>query len=465
MRLESRRGESFAVFGLGSSGTATAIALQDGGARVCGWDDAAEARAAASGRIPLRDPADWNWDVLGALVLSPGVPLHRPVPHPVVAMARAAGCPVIGDIDLLAEAAPRATLVGITGTNGKSTTTALLGHILEGAGRTVAVGGNLGPPALALPLLGEAGIYVLELSSYQLDLIDRARFDVAVLLNVTVDHLDRHGDMDGYVAAKRRIFRDRPDGRPQTAVLGIGDRVVGGMMDELDRRAAWRTAPVAVDRPLTRGVFSIGGRLFDAGSPGGAREMADLSAVDSLVGAHNHQNAASAAAAARTLGVDVPAIAAALSGFPGLPHRQELVARIGGVAYVNDSKATNGESALRAIRSYDRIYWIVGGLAKGDGLDAVLPELHRVVRAYLIGSAEDRFAGEIGGRAPVARCGDLDRALAAAHADAQADGTPGATVLLAPACASFDQWPSFAARGDAFRSRVRAFAGGAECRR
>ena len=459
MRVAARKDQTLAVFGLGASGAAAAAALMEGGARVLAWDDSARARdAAAAAGIPLRNPAGWDWSGLAALVLSPGIPLHYPAPHPVAAAARKAGRPIVGDIELLAEAAPGATLVGITGTNGKSTTTALLGHILGSAGRPAAAGGNLGPPALSLPALGEGGVYALELSSYQLDLVDRARFDVAALLNVSIDHIDRHGGVEGYVAAKRRIFRDRADGAAQTAILGIDDRIADGVMIELSGRPGWRTVPVAVGRRMRSGFCAVEGRLFERGEP-----IADLTGIESLPGAHNHQNAAVAAAAARTLGVDAPTVARALRSFPGLPHRQELVARIGEVAYVNDSKATNGEAALRAIRSYERIYWIAGGVAKAGGLGPVLPELHRVRRAYLIGEAEEGFADEIGGRVPARRCGGLDRALEAAHADAQADGAPGATVLLSPACASFDQFPSFAARGDAFRDRVRRLAGTRRC--
>ena len=460
MRVASRKDQTLAVLGLGSSGTATASALIEGGAQVLAWDDSADARGAA--RIALSDPSGWDWRAVSALVPSPGVPLTHPVPHPLVARARTAGCPVIGDIELLGETVSGATLVGITGTNGKSTTTALLGHVLVRAGLPVAVGGNLGPPALGLPALGDEGIYVLELSSYQLDLIVQTHFDIAVLLNITADHLDRHGGMDGYVAAKRRIFRKRAGGPGQTAVIGLDDEISNRLGIEIARDPDWRTIPIAVDKIADRGVYAIGGQLFDGASASPDIPVADLRGIQTLPGSHNHQNAAAAFAAASALGVDAAVIAEALESYPGLPHRQEMVARIGDVAYVNDSKATNGEAALRAIRSYDRIYWIAGGLAKADGLEAVLPELHRVRHAYLIGEAEDRFAAEIGDRIPTTRCGALDRALEAAHAAAQTDGEPGGIVLLSPACASFDQWPSFGARGDAFRDRVRTLAGSGE---
>ncbi len=447
MRIPARSNQTLALFGLGSSGLATADALRDSGAAVVAWDDAPASRqAAAAAGIDLRDPAAWEWPGLDALVLSPGVPLTHPEPHPVVRSARQADCPVIGDIELLGEAAPDARMVGVTGTNGKSTTTALLGHLLAEAGRTVAVGGNLGPPALSLPALGREGIYVIECSSYQLDLIDRMRFDTAVLLNISPDHLDRHGDLTGYVAAKRRIFRDRPGGG-QVAIVGTDDAASRAVLSELEARAGWHLVPIAVGRPVEGGVSVLGGTLFEDDRP-----VADLSRIDTLPGAHNHQNAAAAFAAARSLGLSRAEAAAALATYPGLPHRQETVAVIDGVRYVNDSKATNGEATRNALVCYRAIYWIAGGRPKADGLEAVLPELHRVRRAYLIGEAEAAFAEEIGGRVPVERCGDLARALEAAHRDAQRERPPGATVLLSPASASFDQWPSFAARGDAFRS-------------
>lgn len=456
MRVTSRNDQTLGVFGLGISGIATTKALSEGGARVLAWDDSEAAREDARNQgVPLVDPAGWDWPSLSALVLSPGIPLTHPAPHPVVESARAADCPVIGDIELLGETVAGATLVGITGTNGKSTTTALLGHMLRHAGRSVAVGGNLGPPALGLPVLDSDGIYVLELSSYQLDLIDRTRFDLAILLNVSADHLDRHGGMDGYVAAKRRIFRDRENGG-QVAILGVDDKITNGVLIELAGNPGWRAIPIGVGQVFELGTYVVEGRLFYSGSPFPNDPVADLRPIETLPGTHNHQNAAAAFAAARVLGVEEELVVEALASYPGLPHRQETVARMGGVAYVNDSKATNGEAALRAIRGYERIYWIAGGLAKADGLNAILPELHRVRHAYLIGAAEDRFAAEIGDRVPVTRCGTLAQAVDVAHNDAQADDEPGATVLLSPACASFDQWPSFGARGDAFRAQVRA---------
>ncbi len=456
MLIPTRGSQTLGLFGLGSSGLAAAAALRDSGASVLAWDDVpAQRRAAAAAGIGVCEPSGWDWPALDALVLSPGVPLTHPQPHPVVMSARRAACPVIGDIELLGEAAPEARMVGITGTNGKSTTTALIGHLLANAGRSVAVGGNLGPPALSLPALGPAGIYVLECSSFQLDLIEETRFDTAVLLNISPDHLDRHGDLAGYVAAKRRIFRGRPGGG-QVAVVGTDDEACCAVLADLETCGGWTLIPVGVGRKIAGGVSVLDSVLYEDEAP-----VADLAGIDTLPGPHNQQNAAAAFAAARSLGLSRAETAAALASYPGLPHRQETVAVIGGVRYVNDSKATNGESCRHALACYRPVYWIAGGRAKADGLSAALPELDRVRRAYLIGEAEAAFAEEIGGRAPVERCGDLARALAAAHRDARRERLPGATVLLSPACASFDQWPSFAARGDAFRAAVRRLREGA----
>ena len=456
MRIPARSNQTLALFGLGSSGLATAGALRESGASVLAWDESPEPRrAAAAAGIAVCEPAGWDWPSVDALVLSPGIPLTHPEPHPVVQSARRAACPVIGDIELLGEAAPDACMVGVTGTNGKSTTTALLGHVLAEAGRGVAVGGNLGPPALSLPALGRGGTYVLECSSFQLDLIERMRFDVAVLLNISPDHIDRHGDLTGYIAAKRRIFRDRRGGG-QVAIVGTDDDASRALLAELETRAGWTVVPIGVGRAIEGGVSALHGTLFEDDEP-----VADLSGIDTLPGSHNHQNAAAAFASARSLGLTRGEAARALSTYPGLPHRQETVAELNGVRYVNDSKATNGEASRHALVCYREIYWIAGGRPKADGLTAVLAELGRVRRAYLIGEAEAAFAAEIGDRAEVERCGDLARALEAAHRDAQRERPAGATVLLSPACASFDQWPSFAARGDAFRAAARRLCGDA----
>ena len=452
IKVSTRKDQKLAVFGLGASGIAAACALVDGGARVVAWDDDAGSRdTAARESVPLSDPGAGVWSDADALVLSPGVPLTHPTPHPVVDRARAAGCSIVGDIELLVEARPEATFVAVTGTNGKSTTTSLIGHILAASGHEVQIGGNLGPPALSLAALSRGGIYVLELSSYQLDLCDRARFDIGVLLNVSPDHLDRHGDMNGYVAAKLRQFRDRAEGS-QIAVVGVDDPHGRSLAADLERRPGWRVVPISVRERLSEGVSVIDGRLFDAPS---AEAIGDLRPIETLPGAHNWQNAAAAYAVGRALGMEAAAIMERMASFAGLAHRQELVAIIDGVRYVNDSKATNGEAAARALACYETIHWIVGGLAKEDGLAPVGPHLSHVHHAYLIGESAERFAAELEGCVPVTRSNDLGSAVRAAHLAAREAGS---VVLLSPACASFDQWANFAQRGDAFRDLVSALA-------
>lgn len=452
--LPARSKEHLAVFGLGASGRATARALAAGGARVTAWDDDAESRAAAEKEhIALGDLGTADWSAFSALVLSPGVPLTHPTPHPVVLKAQKAGRPVIGDIELLAEACPGAVLIGITGTNGKSTTSALIHHVLREAGRRVQIGGNFGPPVLGLdpPQPGEA--VVLELSSFQLDLTERAAFEVAVLLNVTPDHLDRHGDMKGYVAAKKRIFRRR-SGTGQTAIVGVDDDYGRAIRDELIKDGAWKVIPISVTSELDDGVFVRDGELVDT------TDTSDwfIGDIETLRGRHNWQNAAAAWAVARTQGIAPATIAAALATYPGLPHRLEQVAEIDGVRYVNDSKATNGEAAARALSSFSDIYWIAGGLAKDDGLFPCDPYLGHVRHAFLIGDAAEDFERHLAGRVPVTRSGDLASAISDARKAADADGAAAPVVLLSPACASYDQFRNFVQRGDSFRRIVESMA-------
>lgn len=457
--LAALKGSRYAVLGLARSGLAAARALQAGGVDYMAWDDDAARRLEARERgLSVADPGTADWSTIEALVLSPGIPHTHPQPHPLAALARAHGRQIIGDIELLWRALPRARgeagprFVGITGTNGKSTTTALIGHILRRAGRAVEVGGNLGPPVLDFARLGADGIYVLEMSSYQLELADRLRFDVAVLLNITPDHLERHGGMAGYVAAKRRIFR----GEGQVSVIGVDSEPSRALARELTGAdGARRVVPVAVGHAVDGGVWVADGMLTD-GMEGPARQVIDLRGIATLPGAHNWENAAAAYAACRALGLEVGDIAEGLRSYPGLAHRQERVRVIGGIAYVNDSKATNADAAGKALASYDAIYWILGGVPKEGGIDSLVPLLPRVTHAFLIGQASDAFAAVLEGKVPFSRCGDLAAAVAQAHALAQREARAGAVVLLSPACASFDQWPNFEARGDGFRALVRA---------
>lgn len=443
---------TYAVLGLGISGRAAAKALAAAGRPVCAWDDKAEARAAAAADgFPIVDPERWDVAAATALILSPGIPHTHPKPHPVVARARDAGCPIIGEGELLAGACPRATFAGITGTNGKSTTTALLGHILHVAGRRCEVGGNLGTPMLMLEPLRAGEIYVIEMSSYQLELTPSLVFNLAILLNISPDHLARHGGMDGYVAAKRLIFRgSKPDA---VAVIGVDDRHAARIADALAAAGDRRVVRISGRSAVSGGVYALGSRLFDA-IDGDPALVADLGEARALPGEHNAQNAAAAYAAARLLGVDAAIAAAGLQSFPGLKHRQERIATINNVTYVNDSKATNADAAIRALVCYETIYWILGGQPKEDGLTGVEPYLGRVRHAFLIGEAEAAFAAALAGKVPVSRCGTLDRALSAARRHAEADRLDDAVVLLSPACASFDQFRNFEARGDAFRALV-----------
>ena len=445
-----------AVFGLGRSGLSAARALAAGGAEVWAWDDAEDSRAKAKAAdVPLVDLYACDWSELTSLVLSPGVPLNHPEPHPVVQKARQAGCEVIGDIELLARTMRGSRYIGITGTNGKSTTTALLGHILEFAGQDVAVGGNLGIPVLDLEPL-ELGTYVLELSSYQIDLTYSLTCDVAALLNITPDHIERHGDLAGYAAVKKRIFHRQTD--PRVAVVCVDDEPCRRICDELEDVGAQRVVPVAVGRRVTGGVYVVDGILHDD-TEGHHADVIDLAEVAALPGTHNWQNAAAAYAMARASQVPALVAAACLRTFPGLAHRLEHLAVIDGVTYVNDSKATNGASTARALVCFEPIYWIAGGRSKEGGIADLAPHFPRIRHAFLIGEAADEFAAVLGDGVPHSRCGDLAKALGEAAAMARDDGPAGAVVLLSPACASFDQFTDFEARGDAFRALVEALPG------
>ncbi|MFO1015328.1 MAG: UDP-N-acetylmuramoyl-L-alanine--D-glutamate ligase [Caulobacteraceae bacterium] len=451
-------GKTVAVFGLGRTGLTAARALAAGGAKPVLWDENAKARetAAAEG-FTLLDLTTADWFKIDALMLSPGVPLTHPKPHWTVEKAKAANVEILGDIELFARtvaAAPahkRPKIVAITGTNGKSTTTALIGHIVAHAGRDVRVGGNIGLGVLGLEDMHGGAVYVLELSSYQLDLTSSLKPDVAIILNITPDHLERHGDMAGYVAAKRRILLNQTKG--DTAVIGAEDAWCQQICTEITAANHRTIRPIAVDKAMGRGIYVLGGMLYD-GTGERVAEIADLKRIRSLPGRHNWQNAAAAYAAARALNIPAVQIAEGLATFPGLAHRMETVGVIGKVRFVNDSKATNADAARQALQSYPKVYWIAGGRPKTDGIDP-LPDLFpRVTKAYLIGEAADAFAKVLDGKAPYAKSGDIRTATAAAFADAAKTGQE-AIVLLSPACASFDQFTDFEARGEAFREAVR----------
>ncbi|MBI1188085.1 MAG: UDP-N-acetylmuramoyl-L-alanine--D-glutamate ligase [Alphaproteobacteria bacterium] len=449
-----------AVFGLARTGRAAGKALAAGGARVHAWDDSEATRAEAQADgVTLSDINARDWRGFAALVLSPGVPLDHPEPHRVVELARAVGVPIIGDVELFAGAvnalAPhqRPKVIGVTGTNGKSTTTALIGHALKEAGKDVRVGGNIGQAVLDLAPLHAGAFYVLELSSFQLDLVHALRCDAAVWLNTTPDHLDRHGAMENYIAAKRRIFDNQ--GAGDWAVIGVDDAIGARVCTELMAHGARQVAPVSSGQALSKGVSALGGKLFDALGPR-ADQVYDLALAPNLKGAHNAQNAAAAYAALRAFGLERRVIAAAFTSFKGLPHRLEDAGTVSGVRFINDSKATNAEAAAQALAVFPRVYWIAGGVAKEGGVESLTRFFPRLAGAYLIGKAAKDFARTLEGHAPVTMSGDLDHAVAQAFADARKSGAADAVVLLSPACASYDQFRDYEARGDAFKTLVAA---------
>ena len=451
--------KTIAVLGLGKSGLSAARALLASGAEVRAWDDNKQSRqAAAEQAIPLVDLLHCDWHDIDALVLSPGIPHRYPSPNPIAELARRHCCEIIGDVDLLSQSQSDARFVGITGTNGKSTTTSLIGHVLASSGRSIEVGGNLGPAVMNMAALGDAGIYVLELSSYQLELAPSLVCDIAILLNISPDHLDRHGGLAGYIAAKRRIFQGQLE--PQVAIVGCDDDTTSTIADALKREGEQIVIEISGQNKRAGGVYCLGRTLVDD-LEGQAENIIDLDQAANLPGPHNAQNAAAAYAACRRLGLSRSEIAPALISFPGLAHRQEHVADIDGVVYVNDSKATNAEAAARALGCYDTIYWIIGGRAKETGLKGLERYFGRIAHAFLIGEASETFAAVLDGQVAYTLCGDMDTAVSAARTMASRDQLPGAVVLLSPAAASFDQYDNFEERGEAFRRKVMSFANAA----
>ena len=452
--IPSLSGCSVAIFGLGRSGLSSARALKNSGATVFVWDDneAGREQARACGFAPV-DLYTFDWRRLDALALSPGIPLTHPETHPIVLLARQAGVEIIGDMELLARSDLQAQSIGITGTNGKSTTTALVGHLIAKAGRAVEVGGNLGVPVLDLEALDSAGCYVLEMSSYQLDLTTTLDFDVAVLLNISPDHLDRHGDMAGYIAAKKRIFSGCG-----TAIVGVDDDHSRDLYQALMNESETNVIGVSGETAVPGGIYVEHGVLYDD-TAGDCRTVFVMNALPALPGVHNAQNAAAAYAVARSIGLPSEEIVAGMRSFPGLAHRQELLAIIDGIAYVNDSKATNDEAAARALACYGDVYWIAGGRSKASGLKATRPYWDRVRHAYLIGEAANDFARTLDKEVANTVSGQLSKAVGEARQSALAETGEGAVVLLSPACASFDQFDNFEARGNAFRDLVDALEG------
>jgi len=444
------------VLGLGRSGLAAAKALMAAGGNIEAWDDdpAKRGTAVRSG-IPLADLDQSDWSGRAALVLSPGIPLTHPAPHPVVAKAQAADVPVIGDLELFMAARadlPPASFVAVTGTNGKSTTTALIAHVLQSCGMEAAAGGNIGRAVLDLDPIAEGGAYVVEVSSFQIDLAPSLKPDIGVLLNIAPDHLDRHGDIDTYVAVKQRLFANQEHG--DCAIVGTDDPYSAEICRDLQQHGAQTVIPVAAGKEAEGGIYVREGMLIDDRA-GDARRIGDLSAAPALKGPHNWQNAAAAYAVAVRLGCDRAAAFKAILRFPGLAHRTEIVAVAGGVTFVNDSKATNQAAAARALAGFDKVHWIAGGIAKEPGLETIRPLKDRIVKAYLIGRDARTFAAALEGVTEAVLCDDLETAVRMAAEDAAANG---GVVLLSPAAASQDQFRDYEARGDTFRALAQNWA-------
>src|SRR6478752_7220077 len=438
--VTSFAGKTVAVFGLGGSGLASCHALKAGGAEVIAGDDSAEnvAKAAQAGFITA-DLRNVSWANFAALVLAPGVPLTHPAPHWSVLKAREAGVEVIGDIELFCRErrahAPNAPFIAITGTNGKSTTTALIAHLMREAGYDTQMGGNIGTAILSLDPPRNGRVHVVEVSSYQIDLAPSLDPSVGILINLSEDHIDRHGTMANHAKVKERLVAGvQPNG---TAVIGVDDDLCQAIADRVEQ-AGRRVVRISVKRPLADGIYAEGERLVEASSAAKI-EIARLGGIGSLRGTHNAQNAACASAAALALGLSPDQIQKGLRSFPGLAHRMEQVGKRGRVLFINDSKGTNADAAARALSSFDDIYWIAGGKAKAGGITSLAEFFPRIAKAYLIGEAAQDFSQTLGAKVKHEISVTLDVAVAQAARDAEASGSAAPVVLLSPACASFDQ--------------------------
>lgn len=454
--ITTLRDRKVALFGLGGSGLATAEALAAGGAIVTAWDDNPDSVEKASSKgLGTGDLRQADWSQFTAFVLSPGVPLTHPKPHWTVDLAHAAGVDIIGDVELFVRErrahAPACPFIAITGTNGKSTTTALIAHILKSSGRDTQLGGNIGTAVLTLDPPAANRYYVVECSSYQIDLAPTINPSAGILLNLTPDHLDRHGTMQHYADVKERLVAGS-----ETAIIGDDDSYCSLIADRVER-AGVRTVRISRRHPVTNGLYADGQKIMHA-TDGKARLVADLDGIQTLRGAHNAQNAAAAIGACLAVGVSEDDIRAGLKSFPGLKHRMQPVARRGSVVFVNDSKATNADAAAPALSSYEHIYWIAGGLPKEGGITSLKPLYGRIAKAYLIGEAAPQFAATLGTDVAYEISGTLERAVAHAAQDAEKDEA-GAVVMLSPACASFDQFKNFEVRGDHFVDLVRGLDG------
>ncbi|MEY4707805.1 MAG: hypothetical protein RJB58_1528, partial [Pseudomonadota bacterium] len=455
--------KTVAVFGLARTGLGAVRSLVAGGTHVIAWDDSSTARDLGGQEgAELMPWREWPWENISALVLSPGVPLTHPAPHGVVVHANQAKVPVIGDVELFAReirpdanAPGKAPVIAITGTNGKSTTTALVGHILKACGFDAQVGGNIGNSVLELSLPSAKTIYVLEMSSFQIDLAPGLKPDVTLLSNLSPDHIDRHGSMELYAAIKARLLKQTAPGGQM--VIGVDDDHSAAIFTQLSTAAKHKPAaqayPVSVGKVLGRGLFVVDGVLYDA-LGGRANKVMEMADAARLPGVHNWQNAALAYGAVKPFVSDAKQIIAAIASFPGLAHRMEDVGHIGKAVFINDSKATNADATARALAVYPDIFWIAGGKPKEGGIESLSPYFPRVRKAYLIGDTAAVFARTLDGKASYEVSGTLDKAVEAAARDAVASSAPAPVVLLSPACASYDQFKDFEHRGDTFRDAV-----------
>ncbi len=448
--VTTRKGQRIALFGLGGSGMVTAEALVAGGAELIVFDDNPQKVEEASSKgIPACDLREIDFSKVDALVLSPGVPLTHPKPHWSVDLANAHGVPIIGDVALFADErrthAPQSQFIAITGTNGKSTTTALISHILSNAGRNVQMGGNIGRAVLSLDALADDKTYVVECSSYQIDLAPGLDPSIGVLLNLAPDHLDRHGTMEQYARIKSRLVA-----KSNVAIIGNDDKHCSRISDQLEETG--KSVTRISNGKLVSGYGSLDNQIIHFNS-GDEEFIANLHGIATLRGRHNAQNATAAIAACRSVGLSVEEIQAGLNSFPGLAHRMEIVGNVDDVLFVNDSKGTNADAAAMALGSFENIHWIAGGLPKEGGIESLRPFFGRIRKAYLIGEAAPEFSATLGNEVAFEISQTLDVAVKNASVDAgQSDGK--AVVMLSPACASFDQFPNFEIRGDAFRAEV-----------
>ena len=448
--VTTRKGQKIALFGLGGSGMVTAEALVAGGADVVAFDDNPQKVEEASGKgIPTGDLRDYDFSSADALVLAPGVPLTHPKPHWTVELAHQHDVPVIGDVALFADErrahAPSSHLIAITGTNGKSTTTALISHILASSGRDVQMGGNIGRAVLSLDALSDDKIYVVECSSYQIDLAPELDPSIGILLNLAPDHLDRHGTMAHYAEIKSRLVA-----KSKIAILGDDDDYSSKISDGFDVQGK------AIIRISNQKLFSGYGVLDEQVvefNSGDEDFVANLHGIATLRGKHNAQNAAAAIAACKSAGLTNDEIQQGLNSFPGLAHRMEVIGSVRDVLFVNDSKGTNADAAAMALGSFENIYWIAGGLPKEGGIESLRPFFGRISKAYLIGEAAPEFSATLGNDVAFEISQTLDVAVANASEDAKQSGQK-AVVMLSPACASFDQFANFEIRGEAFRAEV-----------